>query len=75
MQKLIPVYLPEIEDGEAPAPDHMGKPQHIPVFSAFGTALRLNQILVTGKIGDGGLDAVFAAKRLIEDGIKRGVWP
>lgn len=72
-KRYLPVHLPEFETAEAPAPDHAGNPQHVPVFSAFGTALRLGLILSRGSMAPGDCDVIFAAKRLIEDGYKRGV--
>lgn len=70
---FLPVHLPEFETAEAPAPDHAGNQQHVPVFSAFGTALRLGVMLARGSMSPGDSDVIFAAKRLIEDGYKRGV--
>ncbi len=70
--RFIPVHLPEFETAETPAPDHEGRPQHVPVFSAPGTVTRLRQIIHRQSLADGDMDAIFAACRLIEGAMNRG---
>lgn len=39
--RFIPVHLPELADCEAPAPDHEGRPQHVPIYNPTGVTLAL----------------------------------
>ena len=71
--RLLPVHLPEIENGEAPAPDHAGVPHHETVFDASRVLIGLRVILHRGTLGPDGSDVTLGAIRLIEDGLKRGV--
>lgn len=70
---FLPVHLPEFETAETPAPDHLGRAQHVPVFSAAGTAMGLRVMFNRRSFLPGDDDVIYAALRLIEDGMKRGV--
>lgn len=58
--RFVPVHLPEL----TPEPR---------VFNAAETLAALRIIMQTGQLGPHGLDAVFAATRIIERGIREGV--
>lgn len=71
--RFIPVHLPEFETAETPAPDHEGRPRHVSPFSAPGTTAALWAIHHRGVLMPGDMDAIFAAIRLLEAAMKRGV--
>lgn len=68
MVKLLPVHLPEFETAEAPAPDHMGRAQHLPVFNPSAVAMGLRVMLNRRSFLTGDDDVIYAAIRLIERG-------
>lgn len=87
MSKVLPVFPVDAEAtdrtngamlddligfSEAPSPTVNPAPG-AQVFSAAGTALRLRQIINRQQFATDDLDAIFAACRLIEDAMKRGV--
>lgn len=69
---FIPVSLEHIGE-PAPAPDHEGRPQHVSPFSAPGTTAALWAIHHRGVLMPGDMDAIFAAIRLLEAAMKRGL--
>jgi hypothetical protein len=71
--RFIPVHLPELADCEAPAPAHEGRPRHVSPFSAPGTTAALWAIHHRGVLIPGDADAIFAAIRLLEVAMKRGL--
>lgn len=71
--RFIPVHLPELADCEAPAPDHEGRPQHVPIYNPTGVTLALQQLLHRGELRAGDYPAIYAAIQLIDAAAKRGV--
>lgn len=70
--RFIPVRLEHIGE-PAPAPDHEGRPQHVPIYNPTEIALALQQLLHRGELRAGDYPSIYAAIQLIDAAAKRGV--